>query len=726
MKVPFLFFLLLLLTTSTHAQTTPSTLSASLPSPLTHPYLLFSSSEKPALLARIQTDPDCRDIFVRLISESNRLLYTPVDPIPPQPKERGPQLFDNTGDDGFMAMYYAYRTAAYNLAFVYQMTRERRYAEKAFEFAREVCDMPTWVFRACQFPYVYDRVWPWNVSDDQVMFTYEIVSSDTAAMLAVAYDWLYPALSREQRDWIRSGLLGHAITRVRGNWDFHWWATAYRCNWCSWCCNGLGLAALAMLTENPELVDMVAESYNRIWRTFDETGPDGDWAEGGSYWSHTFNKPLVFGAALSRLTGGKYNLYRHPKLLDNPVNFPLWLLVPPNRRINFADASDTGLLGSRQLMNKIVLETGNPEAAWLLANRYGRPSDILDIIWPNAAKQDASTGSAPVPAPGLSEPRPLAELVEASPSALPVTEPVEVTPSLPTQASKLFRTTGIAILRSDFTDPEKVTVACKAGRNDDPHHGHYDVGQFMVYWRGEAFIRDLGSGQYDILYFSTKRYDTPHASSAGHNLIFVNGETQIPGKLKDQPINPAIGGEILEFRPGETRDYVRMDNINAYVRERLKGWRRHIILEKPVITVVLDEVSCAPGAEIEARFHSEGAQSAKEDYTLITGKSGKMALIPVTENAFAFRPGRHAYMPVFKQSTFEWIPYMGTTVTATEEKTVLAHVILPVEDDAEARSIVASVRRSLDSAGTLTLAFEKTSKKYRYIFEKSPDGLALR
>jgi len=669
-----------------YGQATQEDIASSLPKNLKHPYLLFDESDKPAILARIQNDPECRDIMARLKAEANRLLYTPADPMPPQPKDKGPQLFDNTGGGEFMAQYYAYRTAAYNLAFVYQMTGDKRYAEKAFAFAKEICDMPTWVFRAHQFPIVYGRVMPWNVSDDQVMFTYEIVTSDTAAMLACAYDWLYPALSREQRDWIRSGLMSHAVSRVRGNWDFHWWATAYRCNWCTWCCNGLGLAALTMLTESPQLIDTVTESYNRIYRTFDETGVDGDWAEGGSYWSHTFNKPMVFNAALARLTGGKYNLFRHPKIRDNPVNLPLFFAVPPNKRVNFADSGDSGLPGSRQLMNKIVLETGNPEAAWLLENRYGRPSDILDILWPTAT----------------------------------------VKGKLPAQATKLFRTTGAAVLRSDFTDPEKVMVACKAGKNDDPHHGHLDVGQFMVFWRGEAFIRDLGTAQYDELYFGPAKYDTPHASSVGHNLIFVNGERQIPGKLKDQPLNPNIGGEILEFRPGSPRDYILMDATNAYPKKELKGWRRHIILEKPDVTVVLDEVTCAPGAEIEARFHSEGSLSAKEGYTLITGKKGVMALIPAVDGTFAFRSDRHAYLAVFKQSTFEWIPYTGTVVKASGGKTNLAHVILPAQDDAEAKKITASIRRTMDDAGNLTLTFEKAGKKFRYVFGKTESGLTLR
>ena len=56
-------------------------------------------------------------------------------------------------------------------------------------------------------------------------------------------------------------------------------------------------------------------------------------------------------------------------------------------------------------------------------------------------------------------------------------------------------------MRNGFTNPDDVVVACKAGRNDDPHHGHLDVGQFAVYWRGQGFVADLGGGPYDEQYF---------------------------------------------------------------------------------------------------------------------------------------------------------------------------------------------------------------------------------
>ncbi len=267
--------------------------------------------------------------------------------------------------------------------------------------------------------------------------------------------------------------------------------------------------------------------------------------------------PILFGDALKRLTGGKFNLFAHPKIAKNPVSFPLYMSYPPEyRQVNFADASSS-MIGSARIYNKLALETGDPAAAWMRDTRYGDNStDLFDLIWPRHT----------------------------------------VKPSLPARTSLQFTEEGWAVMRSDFTDPEKVMVACKAGRNCDPHHGHLDVGQFCVYWRGKAFIADLGAATYDEKYFDAEKYDTPQASSIGHNLVFVDGERQITGKLKDRPMDFSIGGKILEFRPGDARDYTLIDAADAYPKKNLKGWRRSIVLDKPAITVVVDEVSCAPGS----------------------------------------------------------------------------------------------------------------------------------
>jgi hypothetical protein len=679
MKIRFLLIIFFFVSVmpATAEMTSPD-LSKPVQKDIRHPYLFFSENDKPAILERIKTDPQSHEIVARLLAEANRLLQTPVEPIPPEPKDKGPQLFDTSGN--FAQIYYSYRTSAYNLAFVYQLTGDEKYARKSYDFAKEVCDMPSWVMRFCQFPKAYYRVSPWNVTDDKVVFTFDIISSDTASMIAAVYDWIYPVLTRDERDWIRGGLLKNAILQVRGNYDYQWWSTAYRCNWCAWCNTGLGLAALALLTEDPGLADVVAESYNRISRTLDHIDPDGGWQEGGGYWAQTMRMSILFGDALKRFTNGEYDLFKHPKITTNPVNFPLYLSVPPDKSVNFEDSGNYRI-GSPRLYNKIALETGNQAAAWISDTWYGGGDDIFDVIWPRN----------------------------------------NVKPELPQQASIHFRSIDWVIMRSDFTDPDKVMIACKAGKNDDPHHGHLDVGQFVVYWKGTAFISDHGPAGYDEKYFDEEKYNTPQASSIGHNLIFVNGERQISGKRFRQPANENIGGKILEFRPGKARDYILLDASNAYPKKELKKWRRHIILEKPVVTVILDEVESSKDAEIEARFHSEADQQVKNGFTLLHGKNGDMAIIPVTDEKFVFRPDSHPYLALQKQASFLRIPYNGTILKAEKEYTVISHIILPVVDESEALGVVKSAKQS----GAYILSFVYKGKKYEYRFKKENEGLVL-
>ncbi len=85
-----------------------------------------------------------------------------------------------------------------------------------------------------------------------------------------------------------------------------------------------------------------------------------------------------------------------------------------------------------------------------------------------------------------------------------------------------------------------------------------------------------------------------------------------------------------------------MDPTKAYPNKELKGWKRHIVLEKPEITVVVDEIDAEPGSEIEVRFHPGVDFEVQEDLVFLEGKNGKMALIPLSKEALKVQPGKHA------------------------------------------------------------------------------------
>ena len=663
---------------------TPEEIGQAIGNELDHPYLYFSSDELPELRERVAKDPKSRKIYEELLAEANRLLYTPVEKNAPV-ADKNPRYSGNWD-------YHYYidrnRDRALHLAFLYQLTGETKYAEKAFEFAEVVCDVPNWEDRAHQFPIIYSRVMPYNVPDDQVVFNYDLYTGHTAHKLAVVYDWLYDWMDVRQRDRIRGALLEKAILRVRGNWDYHWWAWAIRCNWLTHCASGAGSAALALITEDPQLIDVVAESYNRIWKTFDEIGMDGGWQEGTGY---AFNNPewaVLYGVPLKRMTGGKYTLLNHPRMREEGVSFFLWTLLPPDQKVNFGDTGSR-VIRSSSTFNALAEETQSPEAAWYAKEICGdsRRQSFWDIIFP------ATT----------------------------------VKPALPEMKSRHFRSIDYVVMRSSFTDLETVTLVCKAGRHTDPHHGHLDCGDWGVHWRGESYIRGIGNIPYDEKCFDDVRWTYPQAGSQGQNVIFVNGERQIPGKWRGQPMDESIGGDVLEYRYAEDREYVLMDGTNAYPGQELKGWRRHLILDKPVVTVVLDEIKSTKGALIESRIHPIDDVEVPDDnaYLLLKGESGMMALIAVAGDPVRYVPDSHAYLPIQKDARLNRIPYVDTELTASGSETTIVTIVVPVIDESEAREVSKSVKRIVGRDGALSLSFTAQSQTHEYRFEHGNDGLVL-
>jgi hypothetical protein len=168
-----------------------------------------------------------------------------------------------------------------------------------------------------------------------------------------------------------------------------------------------------------------------------------------------------------------------------------------------------------------------------------------------------------------------------------------------------------------------------------------------------------------------------------------------------------------------------LDPSGAYPGRELKKWHRHIILEKPDIAVIVDEVTCAKGAEIEARFHSSASQTLRGQYVTLKGDKGEMTLIPVFEGGFTLREGKHAVMMAQKNAALRWVPYFGAVTRGNGERTVLATVIIPAGNDSDVQKVVESVKLKADASGNYSLSFAKGGKKFAYRFVNDGDGLVL-
>lgn len=637
---------------------TPQEIGAALPSAkdLKHPYLYFTEKDKPGIRERIRNSETCNRIYAGMKEKADSYLRS---------RPRRPDM---------MA-----------LAFVYQMTGDRQYAQRAFE--------------------LISRKKPSDAS-------FDLRTSRSCRALAPLYDWLYEGLDDEQRAALRSDLLME-LSKVRGKYPETWWVHATRCNWNPVCHSGAGVAAIALLADDPTLVDVLAEAYNGIYKTYNEISRDGGWCEGVNYWSYGLFTSLLYADALDRLTNGKFNLLGHERVQANPVSFGLYTLVPSGpfmnnprnedwKSVNFEDSGDHRE-DSAYGYSRLAAATGSGEAVWLKQTIYGDDGEEggpFDILW---YYQD-------------------------------------VEPTLPEVASRHFRDYGWVVMRSDFVSADKVMLAAVSAEFHDPtremyisrfegaplipvsekpwgvevdtyfmSHGHLHAGTFNVYWQGEAYIAEMGKVGYPKDYWTTRRWDYEFANSRGHNTVFVNGEKQISGK--------GIGGEVVEFRTGADRDYTLMDVTKAYPGQFLKKWLRHLVLDKPDVTLVVDEIGAAPGDRCDVRLHSACDIEMNDGFLLLRGSAGLMALIPLGPEGWSFQSGTHV-MPNDPALHIEenLTRYVDVHWTAAQVESRLAMLILPVVDAAEAQSVASSLRWTGRTEDSFGVSFRKGTDAAVYEF----------
>ena len=86
----------------------------------------------------------------------------------------------------------------------------------------------------------------------------------------------------------------------------------------------------------------------------------------------------------------------------------------------------------------------------------------------------------------------------------------------------------VLIARGAGSPSEQLILAAKGGHNGE-WHNHNDVGTFIVHWRGESLVCDLGAPLYTKKTFSPQRYELLATRSLGHNVPLLNETEQVEG-----------------------------------------------------------------------------------------------------------------------------------------------------------------------------------------------------
>jgi hypothetical protein len=349
---------------------------------------------------------------------------------------------------------------------------------------------------------------------------------DTAEMthaFAIGYDWLFNALSPEERGWVRDALIAKGLDQAwpiyqqKARWTQEHFNANIVCN------SAMIMGALAVADEThdkaSEIVRAALESIPHGLNTY---GADGGWPEGPTYGAYATRYACLFFASLDTALGNDYGLSGFHGV-DRAGRFRVYSISPSNRIFSFGDGpDDPGLAPEMFWMAK---RFNNPVYAWSEQKQLERSvhPDAYDLAW---FVREARAPQAP---------------------AWPL--------------DAVFHGVGAAMFRSSWEDTNGLFLAVKAGSNNVPH-AHFDLGSFMFDAGGVRWALDYDDGDMNVQTVQKPPLYTIRTES--HNTLLIDGENQ----------DARAEARITRQELGQDFSWVQLDLSKA--NPRVKQWTRRI------------------------------------------------------------------------------------------------------------------------------------------------------
>jgi hypothetical protein len=467
-----------------------------MPSAPTH--LLATVEDFQRVWQLVQSNQQARSIYLQVKNDADTTL------------SKSPYRYQLVGEPGLLRVSEHVTDRIYWLGLLYRLTGDIRYRDRAWQELESVSQFPDW-------------------QPDSFLSTAEM-----AHAFAIGYDWF--DWNDEQRKILRTAIVEKALKpalesyhkKTQHPFERYGWVLADM-NHNQVCNGGIGLAALAVLPDLPdlsrEILQNAVESLKLAMRRF---APDGGWREGPDYWYYATYYNCIFLAALQTASGTDYGLSHMPGFAETGL-FPIYLTGPSGTAFNFSDT----WIG--QWIDKIPYA---PQMLWLArkfhrsvyswyVQNYTTIHDVLDLLWFETDGQDPQSDGLP--------------------------------------QDKHFRDVEVVLLRSAWNDRNAIFAGFKAGDNSAPH-AHLDVGSFVLDALGRRWALDLGGDNYDLPgYFDElQRWTYYRMRAEGHNTLVLN-----PSSKPDQ--EPKAATEITRFVSEPEKAFAIAELTPAYGQRLLRG-----------------------------------------------------------------------------------------------------------------------------------------------------------
>gem|GEM_PF-2301252 len=470
------------------------------------------------------------------------------------------------------------------LAMLYQLEGDMRYVERAWQELEAAGSFPDWNPR------------------------HFLDTAEMSRAFAIAYDWLYDAWTPEQRRFIREALvrlgLTPALQSYRRTAPSEWsgWVNRRKSNWNLVCNAGIGMGALAIAEEYPELAEEILRSSVRsIKNSIVGFAPDGGWEEGLGYWSYSIDYLVGYLGSLETALGTDFGLGDTPGLAE-AGDFPIYLTGPTKEAFNFGD-NGKGIFRRPEFF-WLAQRYDKPEYDWWLRHVAGVSSHPRNFLWGLSGSDQRPDHEYPAP-------------------------------------DRYFRDAEVVSLRSAWNDERACFVGFKGGANPGGH-GDLDLGSFVFDALGVRWVEELGKDDYNLDgYFAYgpggKRWDYYRKRAEGQNTLLINHDGG-PGQN-----NPAFA-PIVFFASKEGEALAIAHLTSAYTPHVTDARRGVALFDNRRQLLIQDEVTSQNPADIWWFMHTRAAVELSEDgRSAILSRNNKKVLARVPsppEASFQLLPAR--------------------------------------------------------------------------------------
>lgn len=508
-----------------------------------HPRLLFTPETVARIKGLIDREPLAERIYTEVQQEARGVLRAT------------PQRYEKRDGRRLLSVSRSVKERVRALALVYLLEGGEKYKNRIWKEIEAVAAFPDW---------------------NPAHFL------DTAEMthaVALAYDSLYDQWSERQRQVMRQAIvelgLEPALTYYPKTIGWH----TNDNNWNQVCNGGIGIGALAIAEEVPELsAQVLYHGIRSIPRAMHYFAPDGGGTEGVTYWSYGTRYNILFLDALRNALGTDFGLAAIPGFEESGL---YQLYISGAQRLSF-DFGDCSLrIVSEPQHFWLGRHFQRPEYSWFrhsILSDEPRRGTLLDLLWWD------DTGG------------------HFDPETLPL--------------DRHFRKAEVASMRSDWGDPNALTLVIQAGKNHpniySHGHRHLDLGSFILEALGERWAIDSGreSETYQGHRNKQGRYDFYRTRAEGHNTLVLNPDGEL-----DQPLDADV--VIHLFESGKEQSKAVLDLSSAYKRHA-QSVRRTFTMDKRRSVTVRDDISTLNATEIWWFMHTTAHIAIQENRAILT------------------------------------------------------------------------------------------------------------